>query len=104
MFSTRRLTDILFTLSYSEDFVNNFFIVFYLSFYDCLPFLAVSLFILSSEHIIVNMFFIFLSTIFVHFLCAPDPQKYLLIYETSKAFQPATADYYCTTPRAIHSD
>ena len=36
-----------------------FFIVFCLSFYDCLPFLAVSLFILSSEHIIVNMFFNF---------------------------------------------
>ena len=59
MFLTRRLTDSLFTLSYSEDFVNNFFIVFCLSFYDYLPFLAASLFILSSEHIIVNMFFDF---------------------------------------------
>ena len=59
MFSTRRLTDSLFTLSHPEDFVNNFFIVFCLSFYDCLPFLAVSFFILSSEHIIVNMFFNF---------------------------------------------
>lgn len=64
MFSTRCLTDSLFTLSYPEDFVNNFFIVFCLSFYDCLPFLAVSLFILSSEHIIVNMFFNFFTLFF----------------------------------------
>ena len=84
MFLTCRLTDSLFTLSYPEDFVNNFFIVFYLSFYDCLPFLAVSLFILSSEHIIVNMFFNFLSTIFVHFLCALDSQKTFLYMKHQK--------------------